>query len=69
MYIDAVYIEIRKLPTKKWEFFSALINTGFLLGNTWQHPKSPQNEVLNIAETPENAASAFPEASLGEDKY
>ena len=23
----------------------------------------------NIAETPENAASAFPEASLGEDKY
>ena len=24
MYTDAVYIEIRKLPTKKWEFFSAL---------------------------------------------
>lgn len=21
-----------------------LINTGFKLGNTWQHPKSPQNE-------------------------
>ena len=29
MYTDAVYIEIRKLPTKKWEFFSALENKGF----------------------------------------
>ena len=26
MYTDAVYIEIRKLPTKKWEFFSALFS-------------------------------------------
>ncbi len=46
-----------------------LINTGSQLGNTWQHPKSPQNEALNIAEAPENAACALPEASLGEDKY
>lgn len=46
-----------------------LINTGFPLGNTWQHPKSPQNEALNIAEAPKNAASALLEASLGEDKY
>lgn len=29
MYTDAVYIEIRKLPTKKWEFFSALENKAF----------------------------------------
>ena len=29
MYTDAVYIEIRKLPTKKWEFFSALDFKGF----------------------------------------
>lgn len=52
---------IKKLET--------LINTGFLLGNTWQHPKIPKNSPSNIAETPENAASALPEASLGEDKY
>ena len=35
----------------------------------WQHPKSPQNEVLNIVEAPKNAASAILGASLGEDKY
>lgn len=35
----------------------------------WQHSKSPQNEAFNIAEAPGNAASAFPGASLGEDKY
>ena len=52
---------IKKLET--------LINTGFLLGNTWQHPKIPKSSPSNIAETPENAASALPEASLGEDKY
>ncbi len=46
-----------------------LINTGFQLGNTWQHPQLPQNEAINIAETPKNAASALLEASLGEDKY
>ena len=46
-----------------------LINTDVLLGNTWQHPKIPKNSPSNIAETPENAASALPEASLGEDKY
>ena len=46
-----------------------LINTGFQLDNTWQHPKLPQKEVLNIAEAPKTAASAVPEASLGEDKY
>ena len=46
-----------------------LINTGFQLGNTWQHPKLPQKEVLNIVETPKNAASALLGASLGEDKY
>ena len=44
-----------------------LINTGFKLGNTWQHPKSPQNEALNIAEAPKTAASAVLKASLGED--
>lgn len=52
---------IKKLET--------LINTGFQIGNTWQHPKIPKNNPSNIAETPENAASALPEASLGEDKY
>ena len=46
-----------------------LINTGFQLGNTWQHPKTPQNEVLNIVKAPKNAASAILGASLGEDKY
>ena len=46
-----------------------LINTGFQLGNTWQHPKSPQKEVSNIVEAPKNAASALLGASLGEDKY
>ena len=46
-----------------------LINTGFQLGNTWQHPKSPQKEVLNIVEAPKNADLALLGASLGEDKY
>lgn len=46
-----------------------LINTGFQLGNTWQHQKSPQNEAVNIAEAPKTAALAVLKASLGEDKY
>ena len=46
-----------------------LINIDFLLGNTWQHPKSPQKESLNIAEALKTAASAVLKASLGEDKY
>ena len=46
-----------------------LINTGFQLRNTWQHPKIPKNSPSNIAEAPKNAASALLEASLGEDKY
>lgn len=54
---------------KNMEMPKTLINTGFQLGNTWQHPKSPQKEVLNIVEAPKNAASALLGASLGEDKY
>ena len=54
---------------KNMEMPETLINTGFQLGNTWQHPKSPQKEVLNIVEAPKNAASAILGASLGEDKY
>ena len=54
---------------KTIEHPETLINTGFQIGNTWQHPKIPKNSPSNIAETPENAASALPEASLGEDKY
>ena len=37
MYTDAVYIEIRKLPTKKWEFFSALDAQGI---SCFRCPKS-----------------------------
>ena len=70
MCVDVVYIiEERKLPLKKWEFFSVLINTGFQLGNTWQHPKIPILKFLNIAEAPKTAAAAVLKASLGEDKY
>ena len=54
---------------KNMEMPETLINTGFWLGNTWQHPKSPQKEVSNIVEAPKNAASALLGASLGEDKY
>ena len=50
---------IKKLET--------LINTGFQIGNTWQHPKIPILKPLNIAEAPKNAASALLGASLGED--
>ena len=39
------------------------------MASDWQHPKSPKKEALNIAEAPKTAASAVPEASLGEDKY
>ena len=46
-----------------------LINTGFLPGNTWQHPKIPILKPINIAEAPKTAASAVLKASLGEDKY
>lgn len=56
---------------EQWENIQpeTLINTGFQLGNTWQHPKIPKNSPSNIAEAPKNAVSAFLEASLGEDKY
>ena len=46
-----------------------LINTGFQLGNTWQHPPIPILKPVNIAEAPKTASTAVPEASLGEDKY
>ena len=61
-----IYFDIEAKDNKKLEI---LINTGFLraLLRAWQHPKLPQNEAINIAEAPKNAASALPEASLGED--
>ena len=44
-----------------------LINTGSMLGNTWQHPKIPILKPLNIAEAPRTAVSALLKASLGEE--
>ena len=68
--IVMIILHQMKMPSgKNMEMQETLINTGFQLGNTWQHPKSPQNEVLNIVEAPKIAALAILGASLGEDKY
>lgn len=69
MVKERVFTAMKQVSYGVKENIETLINTDVLLGNIWQHPKIPILKPLNIAETPENAASAFPEASLGEDKY
>ena len=67
MVKERVFTAMKQVSYGVKENIETLINTDVLLGNIWQHPKIPILKPLNIAETPENAALAFPEASLGED--
>lgn len=57
---------------------STTLNTYYKCKNDYEDNLAIQNEIFKIydfdfgsekAEAPENASSAFPEASLGEDKY
>ncbi len=74
MVKERVFTAMKQVSYGVKENIETLINTDVLRAlceaRAWQHlatPQLPQNEAINIAETPENAALAFPEASLGED--